>query len=222
MRPPVPDREHTRYYSTRPRRIPPEFCTDELLEGCSLLAVVTLYRIISQADDQGRLPGAPKYVRGTCFPMREGLAERKVADAIDELVRAGFLIRYDAKGRVFLQIDRWFDLQGKWGRRAYPSRFPAPPGWIHDWVSEKADEAGDERALGPQPAGELHPPITVPLPVTPTIPVTGLGRPPAGAGGLERIDVLIEKAKRGDLSQREAFELGSAAASDVLTGPRTR
>ena len=55
----MPDREHTRYYSTRPRRIPPEFCTDELLESCSLLAVVTLYRIISQADDQGRLPGAP-------------------------------------------------------------------------------------------------------------------------------------------------------------------
>jgi hypothetical protein len=221
----VPDREHTRYYSTRPRRIPPEFCTDEVLESCSLLAVVTMYRIISQADDQGRLPGAPKYIRGTCFPMREALTERKVADAIDELVRAGFLIRYDAKGRIFLQIDRWFDLQGKWGRRAYPSRYPAPTGWTHDWVSQKPDEPdGPEelRAPGAHAASELHPPITAPLPVTPTSTVTGLGNPPAGAGGLERMNVLIERSRKGGLTQEEAFEFGSAVAQDAMAKATAR
>ena len=62
--------ERTRYYATRPRRVPPEFCTDELLESCSPLAALLLYRLISQADDQGRLPGHAKYVKGVCFPMR--------------------------------------------------------------------------------------------------------------------------------------------------------
>jgi hypothetical protein len=123
------DHEHTRYYSARPRRVPPEFCTDELLEECSLLAALTLYRIISQADDQGRLPGSPKYVRALCFGMRPNVSEAAVAKAIGELVTARFLIRYESKGRMFLQVDRWLDLQGKWGRHSYASRYPAPAGW---------------------------------------------------------------------------------------------
>ncbi|HEY5496397.1 MAG TPA: hypothetical protein VIK16_07020, partial [Candidatus Limnocylindrales bacterium] len=131
------EREHSRYYSTRPRRVPPEFCSDELLEECSILATLLLYRIVSQADDQGRLPGHPRYIKAVCFPMRPDVSERKVAAAIDELARAGFLIRYDARQRVYLQIDRWQDLQGRWGRRAYKSRYPAPPGWTQDWVSVK-------------------------------------------------------------------------------------
>ena len=124
--------ERTRYYQVRPRRVPPEFCNDDLLESCSALAALLLYRLISQADDQGRMPGHPKHVKGVCFPMREGVTERKVAAAIDELVNADFVIRYTVGPRVFLQINRWFDMQGKWAyRRTYPSRYPAPPGWEH-------------------------------------------------------------------------------------------
>ncbi len=204
------ERERTRYYATRPRRVPPEFCTDELLESCSLLAALLLYRLISQADDQGRLPGAPKYVRAICLGMRPEITERKVAAAIDELVRFGFVIRYDLKARVFLQVDNWHDLQGKWGRRAYPSRYPAPPGWTHDWVSVKEEVEPDLRAPSAQGASGMHPPI----PVTPPFPFTvtppGLGESAAAHGGLERVSDLIDKAKRGGLSDREAFEMGTA------------
>jgi hypothetical protein len=101
------DHEHTRYYSARPRRVPLEFCTDELLEECSLLAALTLYRIISQADDQGRLAGSPKYVRALCFGMRPNVSEAAVAKALRELVAARFLIRYESRGRLLLQVDRW-------------------------------------------------------------------------------------------------------------------
>ena len=208
------DRERTRYYATRPRRVPPEFCTDELLESCSMLAALALYRLISQADDQGRLPGAPKYVRAICFAMRPEITERKVAAATDELVRAGFLIRYDLKGRVFLQVDKWHDLQGKWGRRAYPSRYPAPPGWSHDWVNVKSDEADapEVRADGAPGARDLHPPISFTSPVSLPFSSTGLGRPPAGGGGMSDLRTLIDKATRGPLTDEEAFELGTALA----------
>lgn len=210
------DRERTRYYATRPRRVPPEFCTDELLESCSILAALTLYRLISQADDQGRLPGAPKYVRAICFGMRPEITERKVAAATDELVRSGFLIRYDLKGRVFLQIDKWHDLQGKWGRRAYPSRYPAPPGWTHDWVSVKDDQP-ELRAPGTQAARDLHPPIPFTSPVSLPFPSTGLRMPPAGAGGMRDLSNLIHKATRGPLTDEEAFELGTALADHGRT-----
>jgi hypothetical protein len=101
------DHEHTRYYSARPRRVPPEFCTDELLEECNPLAALALYRIISQADDQGRLPGSAKYIRVLCFGMRPKITEAQVTLALKELAAAGFLIRYEAAGRPFLQVDRW-------------------------------------------------------------------------------------------------------------------
>ena len=214
------DRERTRYYSTRPRRVPPEFCMDELLESRSVLAALLLYRLISQADDQGRLPGAPKYVRAICFGMRPEITQRKVAAAIDELVHCGFLIRYDLKARVFLQVDNWHDLQGKWGRRAYPSRYPAPPGWTHDWVSVKEDVEPELRAPGAQDASELHPPIPVtppfPIPVSHPGLVEGRGR----SGGLERIGDLLEGDAPRRMTDKEALAIGTALVNDPLKGGR--
>jgi hypothetical protein len=143
--------------------------------------------------------------------MRPEITERKVTAAVDELVQAGFLIRYDLKGRVFLQIDGWHDLQGKWGRRAYASRNPAPPGWPHDWVSVQDDE--DElRAPDAQGASGLHTPIPVPPPVTLPFSGSGLSKPPAVMSGNDRMTDLVEKAQRGRLTDDEAIELGSALA----------
>lgn len=210
--------ERTRYYSTRPRRVPPEFCTDELLEGCSLIAAPLLYRVISQADDQGRLPGHPKHVRAVCFGMRPEISERKVAAAIDELIRAGFLIRYDVAHRLFLQVGHWHDLQGKWGRRAYASRYPAPPGWTDDWVSvksgddERADpnRPGELRAPCAQPAGSLPAPLPVPLSSPLSLSAAGRRGRSVASACPERVGTLIERATRGRLSDEEAFEMGTA------------
>lgn len=172
-----PEHEHTRYYSARPRRVPPEFCTDDRLEDCSLLAALALYRIISQADDQGRLPGSPKYIRALCFGMRPKVGEASVAAAIEELVGAGFLLRYEFEGRTLLQIDRWLDLQGKWGRHAYASRYPAPAGWTADWVSKGISDASELRAVDEQTASELH----TPIPITPSIALSSTVTPPSTA-----------------------------------------
>ncbi len=213
--------ERTRAYQIRPRRIPPEFSTDELLEACSVLAALLLYRLMSQADDQGRLPGHPKYVRAVCFPMRSEVTERKVATAIDELVAAGFVIRYDLKGRVFLQIDRWFDFQGKWGqRRTYPSRYPAPPGWTHDWVTMGSD--GEVRAPGTQDDRNVPPPSSLSSSSSSTLSPTGLGEAAPNRRGPERLGVLIERAQRGRLSDDDAQELGSILADDELARTKAR
>jgi len=186
--------ERSRYYSTRPRRVPPEFCTDELLESCGVTAALLIYRLISQADDQGRLQGSAKRVRATCFGMRQEITERKVAAAITELAEAGFVIRYEVDGRAFIQIDHWTDLQGRSGRRAYQSRHPAPPGWTGDWVSVKPEDVTEEhdddapiaselRAVSTQDARDLHAPIPVTLPFSSSISSPGLNSPVRGARG---------------------------------------
>lgn len=197
--------------------------------ACSILAALLLYRVISQADDQGRLPGHPKYVRAVCFGMRPEISERKVGAALDELIRAGFLIRYDIAHRLFLQVGHWHDLQGKWGRRAYASRYPAPPGWTDDWVSIKSadDEpadpkrAADLRAPSAQGAGSLHAPLPIPVPSPLSFSSTGLPTPPAGAAGPERVDALIDKARRGRLNDQEAFEIGTALVNQQPPPGRT-
>lgn len=209
------ERERTRYYSTRPRRVPPEFCSDERLEECSILAALLLYRVISQADDQGRLAGAARSVRGVCFPMRPGISERKVTATLDELVEAGFLIRFVVDGRTYLQVDRWQDLQGKWGRRAYPSRLPAPPGWTEDWVSVGGDEPDppEVRARSLPDARDLHPPITVSpsSSFSATRPRVSPGRP----GRPDRVADLLKEGQRGAMTDEEAFALGASLVDEV-------
>ena len=205
--------ERTRCYATRPRRIPPEFCSDELLERCSLLATLLLYRLISQADDQGRLPGSAKYVRAVCLAMRPNVSERNVEAALKELETHGFILRYDLKHREFLQIERWFDLQGKWGqRRTYASRYPAPPGWTGDWVN--AGSGDDEvRAPGAQAADDVRPPTPFPVSSPSANPSAGPMKPPAVAGGSSSVGAMIDTATRGALSDEDAFRLGSALAT---------
>lgn len=202
--------EHSRYYTTRPRRVPPEFCTDEVLEGLSLLATTLLVRIITQADDQGRLAGSPRTVRAKCFALRPSITERAVARAIDELVEAGFLIRYQVDGRFLLQVDRWQDLQGKWGRRAYPSRHPAPSGWTSDWVNTDQEEPSEVRAASTQSASQLRPPIAVPS----TSPISSHKSAAVRGGNPDRLADIIARARRHAMTAEDAFELGTAAAQD--------
>lgn len=214
--------ERTRFYQIRPRRIPPEFCTDELLEGCSILAALLLYRLISQADDQGRLPGHPRSVRASTFAMRSSVSESKVEAALTELTRAGFIFRYDVGGRRYIQISRWFDLQGKWGqRRTYPSRYPAPPGWTQDWVTAGVED--ELRAPSAQDDRDVPPPSPSSLPSSSSS--TGSLPNPSDAiqrgGSPTRIDELLDLAKHVRLPEEDALAVGAAIASPGPSRERT-
>lgn len=231
------DRARTRYFTVRPRRVPPEFCSDERLEECSLLAAHLLVRVITQADDQGRLPGAPRSVRGLCFPLRPEITERKVAAALDELVTAGFLVLYVLEGRAYLQVSRWQDLQGKWGRRAYPSRYPAPPGWTDDWVNTDDGEPEDPklRAPGAQDTRDVHTPIPFPSSSSPPLPFTASHASPGSTPGVqvrakepgrpEQVGHILggglhKKERVGAMTDEEAFELGSSLAKELTAEVR--
>lgn len=126
----------SRAYTSRPRRIPPELAQDVGLElGCSLLAALLYVRVICAADDQGRLPGDVRWIKAVCFGMRDDATVRKVGAAIGELVEAGVLILYEVRVPRpirLLQVRDWWAMQGSWGWRSYPSKWPAPSGWTQD------------------------------------------------------------------------------------------
>jgi len=229
----MPNGERTRYYQQRPRRVPPEFAQDERLEDCSELAALLLYRLISLADDQGRQPGSVASVRARAFPLRDRVSKRRAQSALAELVEAGFVLRYEKETRWYLQVVRWWDLQGRWGeRRRYPSQYPAPPGWVNDWVTPGID-ADEERALGAQDAEEMPPPVPVSVPIPVSVPHPGPsaasftgstpgGIPESGRNRPERDRTGFEREPPRRLSDAEAMELGRVVAEEEQARQRTR
>jgi hypothetical protein len=171
-----------RWATQKPRRIPPELASDERLEECTMLAAALLYRIIPAADDQGRMPGSAKSVRGMTFPMRDDVTAAKVERALDELAGAGFLVRYSVDGRAFLQVARWWDMQGAWARRSYPSRYPAPPGWEDKVFGIAGKDADSVPTDGEQPVSTLPPPNTYTSTDTYSNPSTSSDTSPGSLG----------------------------------------
>jgi hypothetical protein len=216
--------ERTRYYQQRPRRVPPEFAQDEHLEECSELAALLLYRLISLADDQGRQSGSATSVRARAFPLRDGISKRRGQSALAELVQAGFLLHYEIDGRWYLQVVRWWDLQGRWGeRRRYPSQYPAPPGWVYDWVTAGID-TDELRAPGAQSADELPPPAPLAPASTPSFPgsIPGHYLEPGRHEGPEAVGAIVDRAMPKRLTDAEAMELGAVLAAEEQRRSGTR
>lgn len=115
------------YGTPGPRSIYPDLCDSRSMSRCSILANALWPRLIVQADDQGRLHGDAHDIRGLCFPKMDVTAA-EVDGALDELAHAGSLRRYDRRGEPYIQLVEWWAYQS-FGRRAYPSRYPAPVGW---------------------------------------------------------------------------------------------
>lgn len=83
--------------------------------------------IIEVADDQGRMPGLPAYVRSLVWPSDDITLAEVEADMI-ALEQAGYIVRYTVSDMVYLQVVKWWIYQTmQWAGR---SDYPAPDGWV--------------------------------------------------------------------------------------------
>lgn len=113
-----------------PRFLYPELVASRSLSRCGIVANALWPRLIVQADDQGRMAGDVASILVSCFPkMLDQVTYADVDRALDELKKAGMVIVYRANHEVFVQLAEWWRWQ-QGMRRAYPSRFPAPRGWV--------------------------------------------------------------------------------------------
>jgi hypothetical protein len=131
-----------------PRAIYPELCDSPSLGRCSVLANALFPRLIAQADDQGRLAGDTAGLLITCMGRLLRLVSvDELEAALVELEAADVLVRYERGGELYVQLLQWWRWQSS-QRRAYPSRWPAPPGW-QDLVygSTKAEPETFEQAV---------------------------------------------------------------------------
>jgi len=112
----------------KPRMIYPQIATSLSIAKLSVLAELLFWRILPQADDQGRLPGDPEQLKAIACPMRKELTGENIPDLLAELEAAKLIIRYSNSEDQYIQITKWWDYQSAM-RRIFPSQYPPPPNW---------------------------------------------------------------------------------------------
>jgi hypothetical protein len=92
----------------RIRTLKPEITTDEKLARVSRDARLTFVFAITQADDDGLLPGNPRQLLAALFPMDETVTDRILAYWVKELVEIGVCRwRETLQGAPVLEIVQW-------------------------------------------------------------------------------------------------------------------
>lgn len=105
---------------------------DTVPESTSLAALTHFaerlyWRLVSQADPWGLLPGTEPKIRARCVPLLS-VSDHELTEALEELVRAGRIILYLEQGVWTCEITDWDrnqprDILGRHGRR-FTSRWP--------------------------------------------------------------------------------------------------
>lgn len=107
--------------------------------------------LIPHCDDQGRLPADPRRLKAQVFPLIDAITPAIIAGAVQRMATVGLVATYTAAdGTPLLQFLTWWKWNGG-QRRAYPSTYPAPPGWQDQVRTWKDESAADCRSL-PQSA----------------------------------------------------------------------
>lgn len=105
-----------------PNRILKEsICSSEEIDSLSWFEEVLFYRLIVKCDDYGRYDGRLKFVKNSCFPLKD-ITEKDVEKALHKLSAVGLVRAYESQGRPYLQLVTWEQHQNI---RAKKSKYPA-------------------------------------------------------------------------------------------------
>lgn len=104
-----------------PNRILKEsICSSEEIDSLSWFEEVLFYRLIVKCDDYGRYDGRLKFVKNSCFPLKD-ITEKDVEKALWKLSAVGLVRAYESQGRPYLQLVTWEQHQNI---RAKKSKYP--------------------------------------------------------------------------------------------------
>ncbi len=128
-----------------PNRIIKEsICTSDTIDRLSWFDEVVFYRLIVNCDDYGRFDGRGAILKSRLFPLKGGMGERSVRDAVRRLQAAGLVICYKAEGRPYLQLTTWDKHQQV---RAKKSKYPAYGGGAAEMEDEPMQKQSNQAGL---------------------------------------------------------------------------
>lgn len=109
----------------RKRMIDPSIWSDEKLGLLSPLHRLLFIGLFSNADDEGRLPGHPNYVKSLIFPYDNDITPQNVEAMLNDLNSKGFILTYMVNGQRYIQVVNFLKYQKI--NRPTPSKIPPPP-----------------------------------------------------------------------------------------------
>lgn len=109
----------------RQRFIHPDIWTDPDIGRLSPLARLLFIGCFSNADDEGRLPASPAYLRNSIFPY-DDISLEDIGNLRAQMVaNCKNVALYESDGNEYLAFTKWATFQRP--RYAKPSRLPPPP-----------------------------------------------------------------------------------------------
>lgn len=130
----------------RARNIKPGFFKNEDLAECSPLARILFAGLWCLADRAGRLEDRPKRIRAEVLPYDDG----SVDDMLNELHKAGFVLRYQVGDDRFIQVLNFAKHQNP-HHREVKSTIPAPE--MPDCPINDQGKPGASPGLSPDKSG---------------------------------------------------------------------
>lgn len=88
----------------------PTIWESEQVAEVSLKARLTFIGLITQADDDGRLKGSPRRIKGQLFRYDDTTAE-EVNELLTELAVNELIIRFENGGKQFIELPTWHQHQ---------------------------------------------------------------------------------------------------------------
>lgn len=97
--------------------------TSDSINELSWFEECLFYRLIVSCDDYGRFDGRTAIIKGTCFPLKDGVTVKNIESALSKLASAGLVKRYVVDGKPYLSLPTWEQHQSV---RAKKSKYPSP------------------------------------------------------------------------------------------------
>ena len=129
--------------------------------------------LFSNADDQGRLRGSVHLIRSTVFPF-DDIGIEEIKGDLRAIEAEGSIALYEVDGKDYIQVAHWWDYQSpQW---AYPSKYPAMPGW-YDRLRYRKDNSVITCNWKPDHSDYIPPPDSPDEPPLPPQSPNGLPKP---------------------------------------------
>ncbi len=90
----------------RIRTVKPDLWHSEDLADVSLEARLTFIGLITQADDDGRMKGSPRRIKGKVFPY-DSFTPGQVDGWLTELADQGLIVRFEHSGSEYIELPTW-------------------------------------------------------------------------------------------------------------------
>ena len=159
----------------RARTIKPAFFDSEQVASCSVLARLTFTGLWCLADRDGKLQDRPRRIRAELYPYE---ADLDLDAALDDLSRAGLIVRYEVAGERFMQIPGFKKHQHPHPKES-PSVIPDPCNYTasrEKVLSSRAGSSVSPLQDLPSPLSGGKPAAAEPAsPVVAVLPCTGNG-----------------------------------------------